>query len=191
MPDIAASTLPGAVRRLWPELEWIQNADVREKVARTWVRAFELSPLAPDDLNRIPFTLLVPNCPTTFMEHKRCVVHIARRSAEAMREHMGRALTIDMDVVIAGAILADVGKLLEYENVDGKTRQSKRGQLLRHPFTGVALATECGVPDAVCHIVAAHASEGDLVKRTTEAYIVHHADFMAYLPFKNVKFEKK
>jgi len=28
---------------------------------------------------------------------------------------------------------------------------------------------------------------GDLVKRTTEAYIVHHADFMAFLPFKNPK----
>ena len=90
--------------------------------------------------------------------------------------------------VIAGAILADVGKLLEYElGADGKSRQSERGEALRHPFTGVALALECGVPDAVCHIIAAHAAEGDLVKRSTEAYIVHHADFMAFLPFKNPK----
>ena len=185
MPDAAASTLHKAVRRLWSELEWIQNKDLRERVARTWARAFELSPLTPDDLNRIPFTLLVSNCPTTFMEHKRCVVHIARRCAEAMREHMGRTLTIDLDVVIAGAILADVGKLLEYENVGGETRQTKRGGLLRHPFTGVALAMECGVPDAVCHIIAAHAAEGDLVTRSTEATIVHHADFMAYEPFKS------
>jgi len=143
-----------------------------------------LSPLKPEDLHRIPFTLLVPNCPITFMEHKRCVVHIARRAAESMREFMGRSLAIDMDIVIAGAILADVGKLLEYENVDGKTRQSERGEFLRHPFTGVALAMECGVPDRVCHIIAAHAAEGDLVKRSTEATIVHHADFMSYLPFK-------
>ena len=139
--------------------------------------------------HQIPFTLLVPNCPTTFMEHKRCVVHIARKAAESMKEFMGNALAIDLDTVIAGAILADVGKLLEYENSDGKTRQSQRGELLRHPFTGVALAMECGVPDAVCHIIAAHAAEGDLVKRTTEAYIVHHADFMAYLPFKNLVFK--
>ena len=182
-----------AVRRLWPELEWIGDAGLREKVSRTWERAFELSALKPEDLDRIPFTLLVANCPTTFMEHKRCVVHIARKSAEAMREFMGGALAIDMDTVVAGAILADVGKLLEYENVDGpggekKTRQSQRGELLRHPFTGVAVAMECGVPDAVCHIIAAHAAEGELVKRSTEAIIVHHADFMAYLPFKNLKF---
>jgi len=173
-----------AVRQLWPELEWIGDSELRERVTRTWVRAFELSPLKPEDLNRIPFTLLIPDCPATFMEHKRCVVHIARRAAESMREFMGRSLAIDMDIVIAGAILADVGKLLEYENVDGKTRQSERGEFLRHPFTGVALAMECGVPDRVCHIIAAHAAEGDLVKRSTEATIVHHADFMSYLPFK-------
>jgi putative nucleotidyltransferase with HDIG domain len=184
MPKAAAGALEQAVRRLWPELEWIQEVALRDKVARTWTRAFELSPLTPEDLDRIPFTLLVPDCPTTFMEHKRCVVHIARKAAESMRELMGGALSIDMDTLIAGAILADVGKLLEYENVGGKTRQSRRGELLRHPFTGVALAMECGVPDEVCHIIAAHAAEGDLVKRSTEAIIVHHADFMAYEPFK-------
>ena len=174
------------VQKLWPELEWIKDSGLRDSVGRTWELALKRSPLRADDLNCIPFTLVVPNCPTTFMEHKRCVVHIARKAAESMTEFMGNALPIDHDVVIAGAILADVGKLLEYENIDGKTRQSKRGEMLRHPFTGVALAMECGVPDSVCHIIAAHAAEGDLVKRTTEAYIVHHADFMAYLPFKNL-----
>ncbi len=175
-----------AVERLWPELQWIENKDLRESVTQTWVKAMEDSPLDPDDLNTIPFTLLVPNCSTTFMEHKRCVVHVARKSAESMQEFLGKALTINKDTVIAGAILADVGKVLEYEKVDGKAVQSARGKALRHPFTGVAVAMACGVPDEVCHIIAAHAGEGDMVTRTTEAYIVHHADFMTFLPFKNL-----
>ncbi len=175
-----------SVEALWPELQWIESSELREQVTQTWIKALELSPLEARDLHEIPFTLLVPNCPATFMEHKRCVVHIARRAAESMQEFLGKALSIDVDTVIAGAILADVGKLLEYERVDGKLRQSKRGEALRHPFTGVALALSCGVPDTVCHIVAAHAAEGDLVRRSTEAYIVHHADFMSYLPFKNL-----
>jgi HD superfamily phosphodiesterase len=174
------------VKQLWPELEWISDTGLRKKVEETWVRAFELSPLTPDDLHQIPFTLLVPDCPVTFMEHKRCVVHISRRSAEAIREFMGDALPIDMDVLIAGAILIDVGKLLEYETVDGRATQSQRGKLVRHPFSGVGLAMECGVPDSVCHIIAAHSGEGDLIRRTTEATIVHHADFMSFLPFKNL-----
>jgi putative nucleotidyltransferase with HDIG domain len=170
-----------AVEKLW------RDEELREKVLRTWIMAFEHSPLTPDDLNEIPFTLLVPDCPATFMEHKRCVVHIARKSAEAMDEFLGRGLPIDHDVVIAGAILADVGKLLEYEKIDGKAVQSDRGKALRHPFTGVHLAMACGVPDAVCHIVATHAGEGNMVKRSTEAFIVHHADFMSFEPFKNLK----
>ena len=175
-----------AVERLWPELAWIADPDLRESVTQTWAKALERSPLKPADLERIPFTLLIPNCPITFMEHKRCVVHIARDAAKSMAALMGRSLPVDADVVIAGAILADVGKLLEYEiGPDGNARQSERGERLRHPFTGVALALECGVPEQVCHVIAAHAAEGDLVKRSTEAFIVHHADFMAFPPFKN------
>jgi hypothetical protein len=181
-----SDSLRTEVQELWPELEWIENTELRRQVTDTWVKAFERSPLEPEDLHQIPFTLLVPNCPATFMEHKRCVVHIAREGARAMQQFLGRALTIDMDTVIAGAILADVGKLLEYEKEGGVTRQSARGKALRHPFTGVALALECGVPDAACHCIAAHAAEGDLVKRSTEATIVHHADFMSFLPFKNL-----
>lgn len=175
-----------AVQRLWPELEWIRGPGLREAVTETWTRALERSPLEPEDLEHIPFTLLVPDCPATFMEHKRCVVHIARRSAEAMQEHLGSSLAIDLDIVIAGAILADVGKVLEYEKVGEEVRQSSRGKALRHPFTGVAVALECGVPDEVCHIIATHAAEGDLVRRSTEATIVHHADFMSYEPFKSL-----
>jgi putative nucleotidyltransferase with HDIG domain len=196
MNDQAAAPAKSKVSRqqleqLWPELAWIDNPQLREAVTTTWLLAFERSPLLPDDLNTIPFTLLVANCPTSFMEHKRCVVHIAKDAAHAMQNFMGKALKIDVDTVIAGAILADVGKLLEYEIKDRKAQQSERGELLRHPFTGVALALECGVSDAVCHVIAAHAAEGDLVKRTTEALIVHHADFMAYLPFKNPNNLKK
>ena len=172
------------VRRLWPELEWIGDDDLRRRTAACWQRALETSPLTAADLERIPFTLKVPDCPVSFMAHKRLVVHVARDSALKIREFFGDALPVDLDTVISGAILADVGKLLEYEGDGaGGSRQSARGKYLRHPFTGVTLAMECGLPDAVSHIVATHAGEGNLVARTTEAWIVHHADFMTYEPF--------
>ena len=173
------------VNELWPELEWIKDEDLRRRTAETWALALSESPLTADDLNEIPFTLLVKDCPVTFMEHKRSVVHIAYMSAKTMQKFFGENLPVDLDVVVSGAILADVGKLLEYEKVDGKAVVSQYGRYVRHPFSGVGLAMKCGVPDSVCHIIAAHAGEGDLVKRTTEAYIVHHADFMTFQPFKN------
>jgi hypothetical protein len=172
-------------KKLWPELEWIKDEDLRLKTAKTWALALERSVLTAADLNTIPFTLLVPDLKVTFMAHKRAVVHIAKDCGEQMNKFFKDDLPVNMDVCIAGAILADVGKLLEYVMVDGKAVQGSYGKYLRHPFSGVSLAEECGVPAEVCHIIAAHAKEGDLVKRSTEAYVVHHADFMTFLPFKN------
>ncbi len=174
------------VKELWPELEWIQNEELREKTAKTWELALERSVLSADDLNKIPFTLLVgPHLKVSFMDHKRSVVHIAKDAGNTINSMYNGELTVDMDVLIAGAILADVGKLLEYVfDENGKAVQGIYGKYLRHPFSGVSLAEECGVPQEVCHIIATHAGEGNMVKRTTEAYVVHHADFMTFLPFK-------
>jgi putative nucleotidyltransferase with HDIG domain len=173
------------VNELWPELEWIKDPGLRESTARTWELALSKSVLSAGDLDEIPFTLLVEAPDVTFMAHKRCVVHIARDCGKQIQSHFGRALPVDMDVLVAGAILADVGKLLEYETKDGKVVQGSYGKYLRHPFSGVSLAESCDVPPEVCHIIAAHAVEGDHVSRSVEAYIVHHADFMTFLPFKS------
>jgi putative nucleotidyltransferase with HDIG domain len=175
------------IYELWPELNWIVNKDLREKTAKTWELALEKSVLTEKDLNTIPFTLLCgPDLKVTFMDHKRSVVHIAKASAEKCNDFYHGELPINMDVLIAGAILADVGKLLEYVlDANGKAVQGSYGKYLRHPFSGVSLAEQCGVPADVCHIIATHAGEGDLVKRTVEAYIVHHADFMTFEPFKD------
>lgn len=175
------------IKKLWPELDWINDESLRDKTAKTWELALKRSVLTVEDLEQIPFTLLCgPDMKVSFMAHKRCVVHVARESGEKINQFFGSELPVNMDVLISGAILADVGKLLEYElDNEGKACQGKYGKYLRHPFSGVSLAEECGIPPEVCHIIAAHAHEGDLVKRTTEAYIVHHADFMTFLPFKS------
>ena len=174
------------VLELWPEICWISNIELRQKTAMVWQKALEKSVLKPQDLKRIPFTLLCgPDLKVSFMDHKRAVVHIARDSGNKMNEFFGEELPVDMDVLISGAILADVGKLLEYElDENGKAIQGSYGKLVRHPFSGVSLAESCDLPPEVCHIIAAHAGEGDMIKRSTEAYIVHHADFMTFLPFK-------
>jgi len=172
---------------LWPEIEWIQDNDLREKVTKVWEAALERSVLTADDLNTIPFTLLCgPDLKVTFMDHKRSVVHIAKAAGEKCNEFYHGELPIDMDVLVAGAILADVGKLLEYVlDENGKSVQGTYGKYLRHPFSGVSISEEFGIPAEVLHIVATHAGEGDLVKRSAEAYMVHHADFMTFLPFKS------
>jgi len=118
------------------------------------------------------------------MNHKRTVVQLSVDIAKRMRQNFGSEIQIDMDFLIAGAILIDVGKLIEYDKVDGQLTTSKAGKLLRHPFSGVAIADRFGLPYEVQHIIAYHAKEGDDAKRSIEAIIVHHADFVSFDPFK-------
>ena len=175
------------ILKLWgEELSWIHDNDLRETTAKTWELALDKSVLTINDLFIIPFTLLAQGVKVNFMTHKRAVVHIARDCGVQMNKFFSDDLPVDMDVLISGAILIDVGKLLEYVlDKDGKAIEGAYGKYLRHTFSGVSLAEQCGVPVEVCHIIATHSNEGDLVKRSTEAYIVHHADFMTFLPFKS------
>lgn len=172
------------VLRIWPEIEWIQDEALREKVTDAWAYAIENSVLTPEDLEKIPFSLLIKDCKVSFMNHKRTCVQLAVDIAKRMQENFGDEISIDMDTLIAGAILIDVGKLVEYQIVDGQLTTSDAGKLVRHPFSGLAIADRCGLPPQVQHIIATHSREGDLGKRTVESIIVHHADFVSFEPFK-------
>ena len=172
------------VNRIWPEIQWIEDEALREQVTKVWIEAIDESALSAADLERIPFTLLAENA-VSFMAHKRSVVHIARDSARVFAEFYGDAMPVDVDILIAGAILIDVGKLLEYVlDDDGEAVQGTMGKYVRHPFSGVALAYKHGLPAPVLHMIGTHAGEGNLGKRSVESFIAHHADFMTFLPFK-------
>ncbi len=172
------------ILKIWPEINWIKNEELREKVLNCWVYAVENSVLSIEDLSTIPFSLLIKNCNITFMTHKRTAVQLSVDIAERMKNNFGDEIKIDMDTLIAGAILIDVGKLIEYKMVDGKLTTSDAGKLVRHPFSGLAIADRFGVPSEVQHIIATHSKEGDLGYRTVESIIVHHADFVSFEPFK-------
>ena len=172
------------VLEIWPEINWIKDDTLREKTLDAWVYAIEQSPLEPKDLEEIPFSLLIKNCNISFMNHKRTCVQLAVDLAKKMMENFGDEIHVDMDIMISGAILIDVGKLLEYEMKDGKLSTSDYGKVVRHPFSGVAIAARFGLPPEVQHIIGTHSKEGDLGKRTVESIIVHHADFVSFEPFK-------
>ncbi|MFC1565918.1 HDIG domain-containing metalloprotein [Candidatus Neomarinimicrobiota bacterium] len=172
------------ILKLWPEIDWIQNKELREKTAKAWEYAIEKSVLSSEDLEKIPFSLLIKDCNVSFMNHKRTCVQLAVDIANRMKNNFGDEIKIDMDILIVGAILIDIGKLIEYEIKDGKLGTSNFGTIVRHPFSGVAIADRFDLPAEVQHIIGTHSKEGDLGKRTVESIIVHHADFVSFEPFK-------
>ena len=172
------------VLKIWPEINWIKDKELKEKVLDCWVYAIENSVLSIEELERIPFSLLLKDCKISFLKHKRTTVELSVEIANIMKKNFGNEIKIDMDTLIAGAILIDIGKLLEYEMKDGKLGTSPAGKLVRHPFSGLATADRFGLPAEVQHIIATHSKEGDLGFRSVESIIVHHADFVSFDPFK-------
>lgn len=175
--------MDAVIAELLPELSLIGDAEVRDKVVAVYEAALERGGWKAEDMNHIPFTLLIEPCPATYVEHTRAVTWCALAAAKALSKIYGSRVEVNRDHLVAGALLHDVGKLLEYAEEDGKFVKSSAGKLLRHPFSGAALAAEFGLPPEVTHIVAVHAKEGDGARATPEAIIIHHADFINFEPF--------
>ena len=168
--------------QILPEIEWIQDAELREKVIATWITGLERGEWTPEDVERMPFTL-AKKVSASFAQHVRSVTRICAAVSDTFDEiYDGVDLKLDKDLLLAGALLHDVGKLVEMEEIDGAFRKSADGKLVRHAFSGVALADAHGLPAAVQHIIGTHSKEGDPFKRIPESIICHFADFMNFDP---------
>ncbi len=167
------------IRMVLPEVDWIEKEDLREIVIRTYERALREGGWRPEDMTKMPFTL-AKKTDISYADHVRAVTRLSRAAYDVFKEVFGDRLPLKRDVLLAGALLHDVGKLLEMERGDGGYRKSPDGKVLRHPFSGVALAAAEGAPAEVLHIIAVHSKEGDPYPRTPEGAIVHHADFMCF-----------
>lgn len=168
---------------LIPEIEMIKNKDLKEKCILVVEDALKTGGWKNEDFDKIPFTLLIENTKISLLTHTRAVTNTALGMGETLNRFYGEGF-IDIDTILCGGVLHDIGKLLEYKMDNGKYIVSNSGKFLRHPFSGSALSFKHGLPDAVTHIIAMHAKEGDLSKRTREAILVHYADFSNFEPLK-------
>ncbi|MDY6875997.1 MAG: DUF126 domain-containing protein [Chloroflexota bacterium] len=163
---------------LIPEFNEIHDPDLRAKTLAVWEEGMALGGWTVEALAEIPFTLLAEDVDITFIEHVRTVCRMCIAMERVLVEAYDERVQIDHDALVAGALLADAGKLIEYcLESDGTTIFADMYRYLRHPFTGVALAYKHGVPENVLHVIATHSWEGDKFKRRPESIIFHHADF--------------
>jgi len=170
--------------KLLPELGKISDSELQEKTMKVWQEAIRDGGWKTEDLHKIPFTLLIENTSVNLIEHTRAVALCCAEIAVALEEMYDGRVSINKDYLLAGALLHDVGKLLEYKKEKDQIVKSNKGELLRHPISGAALAFSLGLPQEVIHIIASHSKEGDGARRSVEAVIVNHADFINFDIFK-------
>jgi putative nucleotidyltransferase with HDIG domain len=183
--DLAMPYTADEISELFPDLGRIESKSLREKVAAVWSEAIETGAGGKgwtlDELRSIPFTLLAGDIDLRYVEHLNSCVKQCIAIAGVLEQVFGERVPINLDYLIAGALLADVGKPLEFDrDKHGTLIKGHFGDMLRHPFSGVALCYKHGIPAEVMHIVATHSHEGDKVQRSIESIIFHHADFVDF-----------
>lgn len=186
----AKKSVRDEIRELFPECEQISDAKLRAATLKAWIAGVERGGWKPSDIDFLPFTLLISECDVSLLAHTRAVTKAAIKVADVITEFFSESLSIDRDVLISGALVHDVGKLLEFQKKQGFFVKSPSGSLLRHPFSGVFLAERAGLPSEVIHIIAVHSHEGDHGYRSPEAIIVNHCDFAVFESLKTKKTER-
>jgi putative nucleotidyltransferase with HDIG domain len=165
---------------LMPEFQLIQDNSLQERTINVWEEAIVKGDWDISDLLDMPFTLLIEHTPVNIITHTRAVTRCSLQIAVVLLEEYKERVKINKDHLVSGALLHDVGKLFEYEKNNGIFKKSKAGQLLRHPISGAVFTAKFGLPQEVLHIIACHSKEGDGARKTVEAVIVNHADFVNF-----------
>jgi putative nucleotidyltransferase with HDIG domain len=161
------------VREALPELEWIDDPDLREGVVEAWTLGLERGGWR--DVTDVPYAWNIHE--VTNVEHVRGVARIARDAARTQREFHGA--DPDLDVALAAALLHDVGKCYEYvAHVDDDLLDDQdpryAAETVPHSLSGYALAHEVGCPVAVQRAIPHFI--GEIPDRTLEAELVKSAN---------------
>jgi putative nucleotidyltransferase with HDIG domain len=175
------AALRATVRKELPELSEIADAKLRDTVVEAWATALAGSSFSA--IGEIPPSGN-PGTPDltgrSQADHMRAVCRLAMRIGDELKA-MFPQLPLNRDILVAGALCHDIGKPWEFDPANQKRWQSKRHVAgwpsIRHPPYGVHICLTAGLPEEVAHIACCHSGEGELVKRSLEATIVHHADY--------------
>ncbi|MBY9000237.1 MAG: HD domain-containing protein [Candidatus Heimdallarchaeota archaeon] len=182
------------MKNIFPEINEIADERLQEKVIKSLEKAIAKGGWNEEDLQMIPFTLLIPGLiegdnlapKITIVEHIRAVTQMCIATYDRY-ENLGLGDKLNRDELIAGGLLHDVGKFIEYEKDEsGRIIQKIEGKLIRHPAMGLELVYEFELPILVRQAIVFHSKEGDTIPRLPEVEIIHRCDFLCYAPIKQI-----
>lgn len=170
-----------AVQAEMPEILWIADERLRAQVTDAWAAALATSSFARlSDMKPSGNYDSAPLRSGSQADHIRSVTRMAVKIAEEM-DQLFPAFTYDRDLLIAGCLCHDIGKVWEFdpENVKRWKAAPRAAGIpsIRHPAYGVHICLTIGLPEAVAHMAGAHSGEGELLTRSLENTILHWSDY--------------
>jgi HD superfamily phosphodiesterase len=164
-----------AVRAAFPEIDEIDDEHLRSGVLDAWATAMDEAGVT--DLDAVPW--LPPTQRDLGIEDATLVAHVrdVTAGAVALADTLveRRNASVDLDTVLAGALVHDVSKLAEFDGME----RTAVGDLLGHPYYGVHVVARADLPVELAHVVLSHTSRTTVEPATLEAEIVKRADEVA------------
>ena len=169
------------LEELFPQFACIADGSLRQKAQRAMRLAAQRGGWDWESILKCPVTLNWMECPVTWVEHVRdvtdaCIQAFAQQEKYFRQNHV----PVSRDLVVAGALLHDIGKLTEFAHVDNQVCHSRNYQLLRHPLSGAVIAHEAGLPDELVYLIAVHSFEGEKSYQTVESNFVRKLDMFVF-----------
>lgn len=157
----------------------IRNQDLRRRTVDAWIMAAVEGGWTSATLDGLPFTLLTNAHGVSLLTHSRVAALGAGALLQAMREsYRVMPFAVDEDFLYAGALLHDVGKLIEIEFANGTYQMSDRGRRTRHALAGAILAARAGLPNEIVNIIAC--MEDPSAPQRVECVLIRQVDFVTY-----------
>ena len=100
------------IRKLLPEIEWIECKELQDKVVACYEDALNTGGWQPEDMDKIPFTLLIPDCPFSYLNHVQGVTRVAKKSMDGFNTiyaAIDPKFKMNSDLLVAGALLPVYG----------------------------------------------------------------------------------
>ena len=155
---------------LFPELGQIADPSLRRAVVEIWDELWAMSEY--ERLLDVPVSVKI-DYPQ--VRHAQGVVAAAVAVADVWERVHG--VELDRDVLIAGALLIDVSKLVETRRgPDGKATYTELGRALPHATYAAHAALNRGVRLDIVHCILSHSPNGGKAPHTVEAQILDWLD---------------
>ena len=166
---------------LFPAFGQIRDDGLREKTVSAMAMGIEQGGWDEDTLWKCPVTLNWQDCDVSWIAHVNDVTEMCILQYEQVRGYYERhGVPFCRDIMVAGALLHDIGKLTEFCLEDGCVAHRPGHELMRHPLAGALIAARAGLPDEVIHLIATHSFEGDRSFQTPESELVRAVDMLAF-----------
>lgn len=162
------------ITKLFPTVQRIKDPGIRQKVILTWYKSWKESNF-PRIEEVHQFEPARERISYNNVDHTNQVCRACEKMAMMATEVLN--LQLNMDYLMAGALLHDVDKMIIFDARTGGL--TERGRKNFHATTGASLARAEGLPEEVAHIIETHSTKySPFPPRSMEALILRHADLV-------------